>query len=287
MLLAGLMVTQQVSAQNPGVIWEREISGEIDYVIGEVKYTSDDGLIIVGTAQISEDNKDFFLARFSDGGDLLWLQYYGGPDDDIGNSVAEVNGGGFIIAGNTNSYGNGNEDLIICRTEDDGDLSWQETYGTGGNEGGTRIREVIDGFIVSGFQGGNNGAELILVKFDLYGEKIWAENYSQIGEFGLKTGTSVEPDGNNYILSGTFESPNTKIDSRIIKVDSSGNVIWHYLVEGDGDDFIYDVKPTGNGYLVCGKSTIGENDTVNSRLVKLNSDGELIWDKEYKLRVNS
>ena len=213
LILTLLSAHQHLIAQNPGVIWEREIADKIAIQVGEVKSTSDHGIIVVGTATLEDEQNDIFLTKYNDEGDTLWTKYYGGPDDESGFSVIEVSSGGFIICGKTNSYGNGNNDLFIIRTDDTGDEYWHETFGSGGSEGGTRIREVSDGYIVGGFQEENGLLGLVLVKFDFYGDILWSESYSQLGELRFETATSFEPVGSGFIVTGVFLNSNSTNES--------------------------------------------------------------------------
>ena len=62
-------------------------------------------------------------------GDELWNLTFGGSGDDEGASIYMTSDGGFIIAGSTKSYGNGNDDVWLLKTDENGEESWNKTFG--------------------------------------------------------------------------------------------------------------------------------------------------------------
>ena len=76
-----------------------------------------------------------WLIRVDSNGDESWSQTYVDPLEPTGSSqcegqdVIECSGGGFAICGTTSSFGEGNNDMILIRTNSNGDYSWHRTYG--------------------------------------------------------------------------------------------------------------------------------------------------------------
>jgi hypothetical protein len=87
-----------------------------------VQQTTDGGYIVAGTTVVPSsgggDNKDVYLIKTNSFGDTLWTKTYGGNHDDMGHSVQQTNDGGYIIAGETWSFGAGVVDayLIIANS---------------------------------------------------------------------------------------------------------------------------------------------------------------------------
>ena len=82
--------------------------------------------------------------------DTLWTKTFGGSQDDLGRCLQQTSDGGFIIAGETNSFGNGGWDLWLIKTDADGNSEWEITYGSTGDEelsGGCQkcVQQTIDG----------------------------------------------------------------------------------------------------------------------------------------------
>jgi hypothetical protein len=84
--------------------------------------------------------------------DTLWTRTYGGTDVDVGYSVAQTADGGFIVSGYTSSFGTGETDVYLIRTNSNGDTLWTETYGGIFGEIGFSLAQTSDGgFIVAGY----------------------------------------------------------------------------------------------------------------------------------------
>src|SRR6266478_2537796 len=70
---------------------------------------------------------------------------YGGPGSDIGLSVQQTSDGGYVIVGQTQSYGAGSWDVYVVKTNSSGDTLWTKTYGGTNNDVGYSIRQTTDG----------------------------------------------------------------------------------------------------------------------------------------------
>jgi hypothetical protein len=102
----------------------------------------------------------------------MWSQTYGGTNDDWGYSVVETSDGGYAIAGSTYSYGSGESDVWLVKTDAAGTLQWNQTYGDTNIDFGQSVVETIDGgYVVAGWTDsfGAGGRDVWLVKTDEYG----------------------------------------------------------------------------------------------------------------------
>ncbi len=95
-----------------------------------VKQTLDGHYIIVGsTSSYGFGNTDVLLVKLDNMGVLLWQKSLGGFVNDIGRSVELLPDSGFVVTGYTNSFGNGGYDAYIVRTDKNGTVIWQKTWG--------------------------------------------------------------------------------------------------------------------------------------------------------------
>jgi len=79
-----------------------------------IQNTRDGGYIIVGkTNQYTYGANDVYLLKLDSDGNEQWSQVFGGENDDYGYSVAQTSDGGFILAGQTKSFGTGGNAYII------------------------------------------------------------------------------------------------------------------------------------------------------------------------------
>ena len=69
------------------------------------------------------------ILLFAQGPDTLWTKTFGGIHDDYGYSVAQTFDGGYIVAGQTQSFGARSSDVWLIKTDAKGDSLWAKTYG--------------------------------------------------------------------------------------------------------------------------------------------------------------
>jgi hypothetical protein len=159
--------------------WTRTYGGAEDDYGHAVRQTADGGYIIAGsTLSFGAGLADFYLVRINPSGDTLWTRTYGGDSSDLGHSVELTEDGGFIMAGQTSSFGAGNWDAWLVKTDSLGDTLWTQTVGDTGDDRCYSVQKTSDrGYIVAGSTGstGAGGFDAWLVKTDSAGGVAVAE----------------------------------------------------------------------------------------------------------------
>ena len=149
------------------------LGGSDSGVGNSVQQTEDGGYIIAGSTQsYGNGGSDIYLIKA--GGQILieeWNQTFGGNDDDHGKSVQQTEDGGYIIAGSTQSYGNGGSDVWLIKTDSQGQVEWDQTFGGGNDEYGYSVQQTEDGgYIITGHTLSPGGySDVLLIKTDLEG----------------------------------------------------------------------------------------------------------------------
>ncbi|MBI4722918.1 MAG: T9SS type A sorting domain-containing protein [Candidatus Stahlbacteria bacterium] len=150
--------------------WTKTYGGDGGDCGYSVQETKDSGFIITGyTYSFGAGSFDVYLIKTNSEGDTLWTRTYGGDGWDWGYSVQETKDGGFIIAGNTYSFGVGEDDVYLIRTNSAGDTLWTKTYGGDKEDGGYSVQETKDsGFIITGYtySFGAGSYDVYLIKVD-------------------------------------------------------------------------------------------------------------------------
>lgn len=92
----------------------------------------------------TETSCDFQLTVLTDEGVIQLQKTYGGTSYDKASAVLPISDGGYFLLGSTSSFGAGNYDILLIRTDEKGEVVWQKTYGGFFNEYGEKI-SLIDG----------------------------------------------------------------------------------------------------------------------------------------------
>ena len=213
---------------------------------------------------------------------VIWfIKTEGGNDLDIANAVQATSDGGYIIAGETNSYGQGG-DVFVAKFDKLGQREWYKHAGGNGGEGANSIQETADGgYIVAGSTsscGTDNSSDVFLLKYDMLGKLLWAKS---VGGWGPDIANSVQQtiDG-GYIVAGVSESFTASLDMFLVKFDHLGEVQWAKAIgkSSRGHEEAHSVQQTTDGgYIVAGRTTgygAGGNDVF---LLKLNRSGDIEW----------
>lgn len=156
---------------NGSTTWSRTYITGFDTEAHSVIQTTDEGFVLVGTSkETGTDNA--FLLKTDSTGNFMWNRTYGYIGDENAYDVAQTAGGGYIIAGQTNSFGAGDVDAYLIKTDEVGLVTWSSTYG-GANYDAARCVAITNdgGYIINGFKTDPSGNyfEGYMIKTDANG----------------------------------------------------------------------------------------------------------------------
>jgi hypothetical protein len=270
---------------NGDTLWTRAYGGAEEDRGYSVKQTGDGGYIVFGwTMSFGAGSADFWLLKTDAEGDTLWTRTYGGSDDEYGQRVELTRDGGYILAGNTISFGVGSWDVYVVRTDDSGDTLWTRTYGGSGADYGWSVRQTTDGgYIIGGYTSsfGAGGRDLYLIKTDANGNTAWTRTY---GGSADDLGYSAEQTGDGgYIFLGYTASFGAGYDDYyLVKTDPNGNTLWTRTYGEYNSDIGHNVEQTADGgYILVGNASSFGAGGQDIWLIKTDANGDSLWSRTH------
>ncbi len=246
------------------------------YIIAASTYSTD------GDITANHGNYDAWILKINDTGAIQWQRSYGGSNEEIATTITTTTDGGYIFAGQTQSYNgdvSGNHgmfDYWVVKLNDTGGITWQKTLGGSGadNQPWTIYQTPEGGYITAGFSqstdgdvtGNHGGKDYWVVKLSSAGALEWQRSY---GGSGDDWGRGMAPViGGGYVLCGNSNSTDGDVtgnhgdyDFWILKIDDTGAIMWKQSYGGTGADNPFSLgQITDGGYIVAGQSSSNNGD---------------------------
>ena len=271
------------------VEWSKEFGNNSPDQGNKVIQTQDGGYAVVGTVAITSGNKDIFVVKMDAKGKVLWSRHFGGGSADEGQSIIELPDASLVILGSTSSFGAGNFDVYLIKTDAFGRPRWVQTYGGFDADRGFDLAATNDGGIIVTGSTANFGAtkqDAFLLKVDEAGAQQWFVIYDDFTSFARNEGraVAVTPDS-GYVLVGLTNSgaPFPLYDIFVVKTDLNGNRLWSSNYDFSSSDEAYAVQISNDrNILISGKTYL--NHALNDYemvLLKINLNGGLLWTRTY------
>lgn len=262
---------------NGDTIWTKELIDPGLDLIYTIVETNDNGIIAAGrTSSFSVGALDIFLVKLDKNGSVLWRKSIGGIGDDTANEIKQTFDNGFIIVGNTYSFGAGSgNDFYIVKTDSIGNIIWTKTIGNILNDNAYSVFETTNhDIVITGLTTENNNVDVMVARLDQNGLIKWVNKY---GGNGDDRGNSIiENNNQELIVNGLYDG-----DILLMKLDSLGNVIWSKTYGGIASDWGYSVKETkSNNLIFCGYQQL-PSFGPEFLIVKTDQSGDTLWAKNY------
>ncbi|MEA3505680.1 MAG: T9SS type A sorting domain-containing protein [Bacteroidota bacterium] len=240
-----------------------------------VEQTFDGGYIITGCKDPgSYSIWDVFLIKTDSQGNTMWTKTYGGDSYDVAHCVNQTSDGGYILTGYTYSYGAGSSDMWLIKTDENGNMEWNNTFGDTEPEHGYSVVQSENEYIVAGYTKsyGEGDYDVWLVKTDSEGNEIWSKTYGGVEDdrsFSIQNTAD-----NNFVVAGFTSSFGAgNYDMWLLKIDNAGDTLWTKTI---GDDKLNRarsvVQTSDGGYILAGDTYIYEQGEYNYYLVKIDPE---------------
>jgi len=271
-----IFINTTLLAQAPDTLWTKNFGGINDDLGMCAQQTKNDGYIVCGfTHSFGAGDSDVWLIKTDESGDTLWTKTYGGIKQDRGYYVQETKDNGYIICGFTHSFGAGDSDVWLIKTDESGDTLWTKTFGGIDYDGANSVQQTKDGgYIICGrtYSFGAGDSDVWLIKTDESGDSLWTKTF---GNINYDEGYSlVQSDDGGYVITGE-----SNFDIYIIKTDSLGDKLWTKKYGGKEEDVGNSIQQTyDGGYIITGVQN-GRAHHREAMLIKTTSFGDTIWSK--------
>lgn len=213
-----------------------------------------------------------------------WVTAYGAGGQDNAYSVERTFDGNYLVAGSTGSFGSGNSDAYLIKTDTSGAHLWSRYYG------GTEIEEIRavttaadSGIIMVGHTNGwgNGGYDILMIKTDTAGNQLWDRTFGGPSwEFGMDV--ELLPDGGFLICGSTYSFGNGNSDIYLVRTDANGDTLWTKTVGSSGIEQGNSIHlVSGGGALIVGNTNSTGNGGSDAFLVKINNQGDTLWTRTF------
>ena len=270
------------------IIQDPEATSSKDYGEwgSEVIETSDGGYVVVGRS-ISwawpppSNVDDVLIVKLDEKGNILWNKKIHHRNYDRATSVVEDKDGNYILTGFTSSDNADKSDVLFVKISPQGTVLVKTAIKITKNyDGGYSISKTSDGgYIIGGEAGHSHNEDFMLLKVDADGTKLWSKRFTDPEDDAAFD--VLEAKDGNYYLVGSKRIIYKYEDIRIIKTNSSGKKIWDKNFGGNLDDIGEGIVETENNTFVVAASTFSYGTKGDALLLKIDSDGIMIWQKTY------
>ena len=259
-------------------LWLKTYGGTGNDEGRDIIATADGNYMIVGSTNSGMTSKNANLIKIDPSGTVIWNKTYGGNNDDFGNSIKLCNDGGFIMLGQTFSYGVGNGDAYLVRTNINGDTLWTKTFGGLLSDEGVYVTANTDNtftFVIRDSSNVGRDIDIRIVKTDASGILIWSKTY---GGYKKDTPKMIQPTSDGgYVVAGHSRSFGwITPDMWILKLNNVGDTSWTRHYGGANHEHCYVAREQTDGsYIAVGK-TESYGPDMDPIFLKLNPGGSLV-----------
>lgn len=325
-LLFGIM---QATSQALVIDWQKSYGGIGNDYAKSIAKTGDGGYIMAGMSSSNNGDVsgnhggkspplDFWVVKINASGAIQWQKSLGGTDDETAKAIFQTPDGGYVVAGNSESYdgdilGNrGKSDCWVVKLNSTGDILWKKNLGGSLVDGANAIIGTSDGgYALAGYTDSNDGDvtathgsgypffDFWVVKLSDTGTIQWQKT---LGGSGYDSATSIiQATDGGYVITGESYSNNGDVsgnhgnaDFWVVKLNSAGAIQWQKSLGGANDEFPNAIIPTiDGGYVIAGSTNSSNSGDVSVNnggydywVVKLNSSGAIQWQKLFGGTLN-
>jgi len=279
-----------VFAEAPEELWEKTIGDDGIDIAFSVVESSDGGLALAGFKKTRGANRgDLYLVLTDINGEVMQESLL--VEKCTGASIQRTPDGGYIICG-TKSQPLVIESMILVKTDENGNVVWNQTYYDTGGYQARSVATVSDGgYIVTGIRWKgmfeimqdpeHQEPDAFLIRVDEQGDVLWNRTYGSL--YDDRGFSVIETDDGGFLLAGSSRPDESSLDMGfLVKTDSDGSEEWSQMYGGeDGQQFQSVCTTSDGGYAAAGFTLSFDAQGTDYYLVKVDERGELAWSNHY------
>ncbi len=251
-----------------------------DFGQGIVQLEDSSYVITGSSSSFVEGASEAFLLKIDSLGNYIWSHHYGGEESDQGRRVFYKKNVGFYIAGYTNSFGNGDFDNYLVKTDENGTKLWEKSYGGSGWEKVNDAIMLADTGIMmvgqtnSGTAGNDN---IYIVRTNKDGDTLWTKS---IGGEGNDFATSIRALNDSISIIGgqTFIADSMMNKGYLLCIKNNGEIQWEHYFGNWGEYKINDLCIVDDHINVVGNRLNPETSEYDSYTAHIYLNGGLSYE---------
>jgi hypothetical protein len=313
------------------LLWSRRFGGAQDQIGQSIAVDEAGAVLVAGHFYASVDfgagplssagYEDSFLCKLDAAGNSLWSRRFGGPGDQLANSVAVDGSGAAFVAGvfaGSIDFGggpltsNGGLDVFLAKFDAAGNLVWSKRFGDASDQTANGI--AVDGsgnVIVGGYFYGTidfggapltnvNGENGFIAKLDTNGSPVWSKSFHGNGD-QVMSGIAASSTGEVFATGRFFGSADFGggdlpsaggADAFLVKLSAAGDHVWskHFGDAADQAGSSVAVDSAGNVIVTGsfdGSVNLGGNGVLQSMgstdlfVAKFDTAGAFAWGERF------
>jgi hypothetical protein len=246
---------------NGNMLWSQTYGGTNEDRGASIVQTADGGYALVGfTNSFGAGSLDFWLVKIDSNGNMHWNKTYGGVGMDLAFSIVQAFDRGYTITGWTDSFGAGGADFWLVKTDSNGSIVWNQTYGGANSDVASSVIQTAEGgYAVTGWTDsfGAGGSDFWLIKLAGEGYQGWVTK-APLPEL-LEGAAGAVVEGKIYVLKG--HNPEVG-DTGDVRIYDPANDSWSYGTPSPIADaeFYQAGMVSGKIYVIGGRNTFDGNE---------------------------
>jgi arginine repressor len=265
------------------VQWTKTIGGSDDDFANSVIQSSDGGYVIAGyTQSFGAGGPDMYVVKLDSNGNVVWTKTIGGSNGDVANSIVQSSDGGYVVVGETLSFGASGRDIYVVKLDSSGNVEWTKTIGGSWDDFANSVIQSSDGgYVIAGYTQsfGAGGWDIYVVKLDSSGNVIWSKTIGG-GDADVAYSIIQSSDGGYIVIGRTQSFGAGGYDVYVVKIDSSGNVLWTKTIGGgSADEARSIIQSSDGGFAIAGYTQSFGAGLYDIYVVKTGPSGDICWSR--------